>query len=857
MAKERKRKKKGARKPSATKGRAKAAGSSAKPRAKKKRAPRKPRKAASAKTPSATSRPASKRPAAAPEPVANVEPVEAVRPVGDVAPAEPAEPVEERPVVEPPVPASAAEYSPPASESQLPPREYVHGVPDVAGIPAGYGEDSIKVQARDARWLFCYWELGGGGVERMISERGRPFFDSCRWILRVSPSNALPYHVDISPEARNWYIGASPRTRYRVEIGLLARGGEFLALAEAREVETPPEGLSETFGGERAWLEEEFELIPLRGPSGSLHWQRYMSGSHGLMEAVALSRRLQAGLKASPGDGDDPPGDGDLVFVLHAHLPYVRHPEHERFLEEDWLFEAITETYCPLIDLMGRMADERVRARVALVLSPPLCEMLADPLLRSRYEAHLGRLIEAADIECDAKRGTPSQSAAEMYTSRLRMVRDVHRKWNADLLAAFKSLDDRGALELVACAATHGFLPLAGGEQAVRAQVEVGCRNFEKHFGRRPAGFWLPECAYRAGLDAVLAESGIRYFFLDSHGVVFGSPRPEDLSFRPVMTPAGPVAFARDADTGIQVWSAECGYPGDPIYREFYRDLGYDGDGDHVQRCLHPDGVRRNIGLKYHRVTGQVSLDRKEPYVPEWARECVGTHAEHFASVNEDRARHLSGLLGRRPVICAMYDAELFGHWWFEGIDWLEGVMRRLSRPGSALKPVTPSTLLEREREHQVVAPAPSSWGYKGYYEQWLNGTNDWIYPHLHVAERRMSELVHRFGGAGGVLLRAIKQAGRELLLAQASDWAFLMSTGTAYEYAVRRTHGHVARFTRLYEEIVGDRVDEAALADMEHRDAIFQEIDPRVFVMPAHEIASGVAARRREEALAAARYMM
>jgi 1,4-alpha-glucan branching enzyme len=153
--------------------------------------------------------------------------------------------------------------------------------------------------------------------------------------------------------------------------------------------------------------------------------------------------------------------------------------------------------------------------------------------------------------------------------------------------------------------------------------------------------------------------------------------------------------------------------------------------------------------------------------------------------------------------------------------------------------------------------PAPSSWGYKGYYEQWLNGTNDWIYPHLHVAERRMSELVHRFGDADGVLLRAIKQAGRELLLAQASDWAFLMTTGTAYEYAVRRTHSHISRFTKLYEEIVGDKIDEVALADMERRDAIFQEIDPRVFVMPAHEIESGVAAKRKKEALVTAQYLM
>jgi 1,4-alpha-glucan branching enzyme len=365
---------------------------------------------------------------------------------------------------------------------------------------------------------------------------------------------------------------------------------------------------------------------------------------------------------------------------------------------------------------------------------------------------------------------------------------------------------------------------------SVRAQVEIGCRNYEKHFGRRPQGIWLPECAYAPGIDAVLASCGIRYFFLDAHGILNGTPKPQHLTYRPILTPGGVAAFARDSETGVQVWSSEHGYPGDRVYREFYRDLGYDGDYELVHPCLHPDGVRRNIGLKFHRVTGKVPLDAKEPYVPEWARQCASAHAEHFVAMNEDSASRLRGALGVRPVICAMYDAELFGHWWFEGIQFLEGVLRRAARPSSRIVPVTPVEYFAREHPIQVVAPGGSSWGDKGYYEHWLNGTNDWVYPHLHKAEERMRALAARFPQADGLTRRALNQAARELLLAQSSDWAFLMSTGTAKAYATKRTQDHVGRFTRLFETISSGKIDEREVADFEGRDSIFQEIDYRAY---------------------------
>jgi 1,4-alpha-glucan branching enzyme len=694
-----------------------------------------------------------------------------------------------------------------------------------ADIPPHYGEDRLGCLVRDPYWAHCYWELEGGACGRVADERGQEFLDSCRWVVRVAPEGAPLSDVTVSPQARSWHIKLEPRRRYRMELGLVSPDGEYIMLAPGNDVETPPEALAgEGGGGGTEWrpLRAELERLLAFGRVGS---------SAGVRARLEKGRSLVSRHVVAGGGAGRAPArrEGRMLLVLHAHLPYVRHPEHERFLEEDWFFEAVTETYVPLAEMFGSLEAEGVRARAGVVLSPTLSEMLADPVLQGRYVAHLDRLVTCADREFERRRDTPFHDAAAMYCERLRRVRELYLSWDRNPLSEFRRLQERGVVEIVTCGATHGFLPLMKVEETARAQIEIGCRNYEKHFGTRPKGIWLPECAYRPGLDALLSASGIEYFFLDSHGVLFGRPAPEHLTFRPVMTPLGVVAFPRDPETGAQVWSAEQGYPGDGLYREFYRDLGYEGDMDIIRDCLHPDGERRNIGLKYHRVTGKVPLEAKEPYVPAWAAERAALHAEHFVAACEDRARAMRPRLGAEPLICAMYDAELFGHWWYEGVEFLRHVFRRL-HDGGALGAVTPSSYLAREDRLQVVEPSASSWGDKGYYEHWMNGSNSWVYPHLHKAEERMVELARKHPEASGVLRRALNQAARELLLAQASDWAFLMATRTAPEYAVRRTRDHVAQFTRLHDMIMSDSIDEADLAGLEHRDAIFQEIDYRIY---------------------------
>ena len=289
-----------------------------------------------------------------------------------------------------------------------------------------------------------------------------------------------------------------------------------------------------------------------------------------------------------------------------------------------------------------------------------------------------------------------------------------------------------------------------------------------------------------------------------------------------------PAAFGRDLESSKQVWSAEEGYPGDWEYRDFYRDIGFDLDEAYIRPYINGDGVRTFTGLKYHRITGDT--EAKAPYDPARAREKAAEHAGNFLFNRGKQVEYLSTLMDRTPVIVSPYDAELFGHWWYEGPDWLDFLFRKMHYDQDVVKPINAREYLERYPVCQVSTPSLSSWGHLGYSEVWLNGANDWVYPHLHKAADRMTHLANRHRGASGTLERALNQAARELLLAQSSDWAFIMKTGTHVSYAADRTVSHLGRFNRLHDEISGGRVDEGWLASVEARDNIFPEVDFRVY---------------------------
>lgn len=506
---------------------------------------------------------------------------------------------------------------------------------------------------------------------------------------------------------------------------------------------------------------------------------------------------------------------GDLALVLHAHLPYVRSGEPGS-LEEDWYFQALQECYLPLLQMLeAAAADPACQPRLTLGLSPTLLTLLSDAGLNQRFLPWLElrrRLLAEAPTAC-------AEAAADL-DGQLAGVAEQFLACGGNLLPRFRQLQQAGVLDLITCAATHGYLPLLRDTpEAVHAQLITAVREHQRLLGERPLGIWLPECAYYEGLDRSLLACGLRYSLLDGHGLLHAQPRPRYGVYAPLCSPGGVAFFGRDSESTLPVWSASRGYPGDGAYREFHRDLGWDLPEEQLREV----GIRsrRPLGLKLHRVTARIcALEDKQPYQPALAGQRVVEHAAAYLEGRAAQLQSLAGAMEREPLLVAPFDAELFGHWWFEGPRFLAELFRQGAAAG--VRFVHLRGVLAANPALQVSRPSPSSWGKGGYHDYWLNETNSWVVAEWQRASRAMVERVSRGVGSAGQR-RWLTQAGRELLLAQSSDWSFILRAGTTTELARDRIHRHLDRFWRLLDAVEsGVEPDAGWLAGLEREDGLF-----------------------------------
>lgn len=366
-------------------------------------------------------------------------------------------------------------------------------------------------------------------------------------------------------------------------------------------------------------------------------------------------------------------------------------------------------------------------------------------------------------------------------------------------------------------------------KKLLKHKLLYGVQTYEKYFGRKPRGIWLPECGYVPEADKYLKEFGIEYIITESHGILYADPTPVYGTYAPIVSPNGVVAFGRDIESSRQVWSSINGYPGDYNYREFYHDIGYEADYDYIKPYIAHNGVRVHTGIKYYRITGDT--DNKDYYNPNWAMDSVYKQSGHFFDSRQAQITNLAPHMHVPPIILCPYDAELYGHWWYEGPDWLYVLFKKIYYDDCDFELITPSEYIDRYPEIQVSNPCRSSWGANGYSEVWLNQTNDYVHRHLHVAGDRMVELANMFPNEKNRLKKlALNQCARELLLAQSSDWLFIITNGTMVDYAKKRIKDHIGRFTKLYNMIKDDNIDEEFLKDICKKDKIFPEINYMIY---------------------------
>ena len=525
---------------------------------------------------------------------------------------------------------------------------------------------------------------------------------------------------------------------------------------------------------------------------------------------------------------------GYQLILLHAHLPYVRHEGYTpKFLEENWLNEAILETYLPLIRTFKKLKEENVHFKITMTITPTLVSMWKDKYLQKNFLDYIDKLIELSNKETKRTTFDPHLNyLSKFYLEHFETKKNLFLSLKGDILEGFKEFVQSGNLELITCTATHCFLPLYESEPStIRAQIRIGRKTFKENVGIEPRGIWLAECGYYPGVERFLADEGIRYFFVDHHAIANAVPKPKYNVFAPVEIGSGVFAFARDKESSSQVWSSIHGYPGDFRYREYYRDIGYDLEYDYIKDYIHPSGIRINTGIKYHRITGKSNY--KEYYHPDWAKEACGNHAEDFLRSRIAQSERIFSENGQPAVIVSPYDAELFGHWWYEGPTFLEYLFKKIHFDQNKITTAHPMQIVGELGKIQSVKMDFSSWGENGYSDVWINRGNDWIYRHCMECTIMMEAVANTYKYTEDTLKRRIiNQMARELLLLQSSDWPFIMKMGTMIDYANKRIKIHTNLFYLLNDMLAEENPDLEKLQEIENEHPIFPNIKFEDFLL-------------------------
>ena len=550
---------------------------------------------------------------------------------------------------------------------------------------------------------------------------------------------------------------------------------------------------------------------------------------------------------------------GSFVFMLHSHLPFYRKAGMWPFGEEN-LYECMAETYIPLLNAIGELHDQGIKAKLTVGITPILAEQLNDEHLKDGFVKYLDSRIES--VKGDLSR-YPNDSVAHSqhleYLAKFyfnwftNIKNDFLNKYNKDLIGAFRKFQDLECIEITTSGATHGFSPLLGTDTNLNAQFKVGVESYKKLFGRKPRGAWLPECAYRPGYEATspegkkyyrpavevfLQNNGIEYFFVESHqiegGVSVGSRRSIGIygnieyiplpareatgldTYEAYYLPEAQVAvMGRNHEGGYQVWSASDGYPGDGCYREFHKKD--DKSGMHYWRLTSPTA----------------DLGDKMLYDPVLAMSKINENSDHYVNVLYHRLNDHKLATGKDGLLMVSFDTELFGHWWFEGVEFIKQVIIKLDKyQKDVVKRQTASEYLDENPPSTAAALPESSWGQGGHFWVWQNHQTEWMWPIIHSAEKRISQIVCNYSTIpdDNVLHRALNQLARENLLLQSSDWPFLVTTWQARDYAIERFRQHQENFERLAAMIENHCVDQSYLESLESVNNPFANIDYRVY---------------------------
>jgi 1,4-alpha-glucan branching enzyme len=506
------------------------------------------------------------------------------------------------------------------------------------------------------------------------------------------------------------------------------------------------------------------------------------------------------------------------LFVLHTHLPYVKKPGAFFSHEENWFFEVLIDSYIPLFALLEDIEEEGVDYAITVSFTPSVLEMMGDLELSLRFFKYLEILVDVAERKLRTD-NIEEASCTRYYKKRFEECRRrFFEAWNGNIIAVLKKLHKARRVEIITSCASHAYLPLwESNPISIKWQVRTGVAYYKNIFKTQPRGFWLPECGYYSGLENNLLDESLNFFFLEHHGIMKGTPIPEKGVNLPVVCPNGVIAFGRDWLPHNKVWDDFCGYPADSTYLDFYSDIGLMLDG-YTLEYLTGSSDKRTIGIRCRARNGAA-------YCTKAAEKKCNDHVNDFIDVCEKRFIELIENGNSEPVIVALFDTEHFGHYWHEGVYWLSSFIREVSSSERLFRLSTPSIYLAGSPTLQFCSPSYSSWGYKGYNETWLVGENHWIYPLVLKLGEAVENAIRVESNDFRVKL-AQQQLLRELMMAQTSDWAYMIQKNSFPEYAKRRLEKHCENIIALLDSLKRDRLSIEQINDIKKGTGFLRHFD-------------------------------
>ncbi|MBQ6781098.1 MAG: DUF1957 domain-containing protein [Treponema sp.] len=515
----------------------------------------------------------------------------------------------------------------------------------------------------------------------------------------------------------------------------------------------------------------------------------------------------------------------NLILVIVGHQGYIRHIEDgaDYASENELLFDSISNTYLPLINLFYRLEAESVPFKVSLVLSPMLCALFDDPMVQQQYIEWLDDRIALGEKEIIRCKDDDSlcDNARSILAQYKKDKADFCDKYEQNLLKQFAEIAKNEHLELIATAASYAYLPhYADMPEVLNAQVEAGLYSHRRYFGAAPEGFWLPYLGYADDVEKVIRSYGINYTILDTRSILFSKDSPADGIFSPVRCYNSLVVFGRDKDTPADIVAEETGFMHNPLYKNLYKDIGFELDADALGNCSASGKARVATGYRYWSKQDTV-YDKKAALAQ------AEKDAKTFLDAKKTKLDAAEGLLNGNDasLVCA-FDAAMLGQDWAEGMYFLEQVIR--GSEGMTLS--CGADLIQNQFSLPKIKPYPSAASGTGYGEDLLDSSNGWMLRHTRKMCERMIDLAGRFPDDTGLKVRLLNLGAKELMIAQCGDWAKMLHEGRYPEYVTERFKQCIASFIAVFDSLGSNTVSTEWLTKIEREHPLFPWMNYRIF---------------------------